>query len=68
MSFWCALEQANRYSKKRFLIVIKEVKTIIDYDSMTRKEMLERMIETYTLVFSFYLHNMGIKGIKKIIT
>ena len=44
------LEHANRYSKEKVFDCYKRTcqNDYWDYDSMTRKEMLERMIETYT--------------------
>lgn len=44
------LEHANRYSKKDVFEYYKRTcqNDYWDYDSMTRKEMFERMIETYT--------------------
>ena len=44
------LEHANRYSKEKVFDCYKRTcqNDYWDYDSLTRKEMLERMIETYT--------------------
>lgn len=44
------LEHANRYSKEKVFDYYKRTcqNDYWDYDSMTRKEMFERMIETYT--------------------